>query len=808
MTYIAHIRQSDGKIQTVDEHLREVKELSERHGAKIGAAHLAGLAGLLHDMGKYTTEFKNYIEEAVAHPEAPPRKGSVDHSTAGGRLVYERYHRTASTAIDKFAAEWIANCVISHHQGLRDFVEPNASSPFLERVEKKALNEYEQAKQRFFEAVAEEEIDACFEGAKKELARYLSKIKERKLLPIAASLLLKYIFSCLIDADRTNTRRFDENEEPEEPLNRQAFFARSYKSLLCKLQVLEQGMDSDHPINRLRREMSQRCDEFAERASGIYTLSIPTGGGKTLASLRYALKHARIHGKDRIIYVVPYTTIIEQNAAEIREILQEDEWILEHHSNVIEHEDDLETEDYDVHRKKIRNARDSWDSPIIFTTMVQFLNTFYAKGTRNVRRLHRLSNAVIIFDEVQSVPVNCISIFNAALNFLNILGRSSLLLCTATQPALDFVKHKLHISKEAEIIEDLEQVADNFKRVELVSAVTPLGWGAEELTDFVRSRLDEIRSVLVILNTKTAVRKLYDQLSQSEWMKERGVKLFHLSTNMCAAHRKEVLSKVIDSLEAQEPVICVSTQLIEAGVNISFDCVIRSLAGLDSIAQAAGRCNRHGKAPIRKVYIIKSADEKLTSLPEIRIGAEKTERVLRDFEQNPARFGSDLLSPAAMKTYFSYYYKHVQGEMDFPILRLGRNMFDLLSANKAYVDNYKYKHGKHLESVNRASFATAELYFEAISNTATSVVVPYNEEAESLIAALNGKVDAGELGSLFRRLQPYIVNVYDQDLKKLDNIGYVQHLLQGHVLTLLKPAYSDEFGVDAEGEGAWDEAIL
>lgn len=286
------------------------------------------------------------------------------------------------------------------------------------------------------------------------------------------------------------------------------------------------------------------------------------------------------------------------------------------------------------------------------------------------------------------------------------------------------------------------------------------------------------------------------------------MKLFHLSTNMCAAHRKEVLSKVIDSLEAQEPVICVSTQLIEAGVNISFDCVIRSLAGLDSIAQAAGRCNRHGKAPIRKVYIIKSADEKLTSLPEIRIGAEKTERVLRDFEQNPARFGSDLLSPAAMKTYFSYYYKHVQGEMDFPILRLGRNMFDLLSANKAYVDNYKYKHGKHLESVNRASFATAELYFEAISNTATSVVVPYNEEAESLIAALNGKVDAGELGSLFRRLQPYIVNVYDQDLKKLDNIGYVQHLLQGHVLTLLKPAYSDEFGVDAEGEGAWDEAIL
>ncbi|MDU7474713.1 MAG: CRISPR-associated endonuclease Cas3'' [Paenibacillus macerans] len=262
MVYIAHIRQSDGKIQTVEEHAREVKELSEQYGAKIGVAHLAGLAGLLHDMGKYTAEFKNYIQEAVANPEAPPRKGSVDHSTAGGRLVYERYHRMASSAIDKFAGEWIANCVISHHQGLRDFVEPNASSPFLERVEKKALNEYEQAKQKFFEAVPEKEIDAFFEGAKKELAGYLSKIEEHKLPSIAASLLLKYIFSCLIDADRTNTRRFDENEEPEKSLNRQAFFDRSYNSLLGKLHELEQGTDSHHPINRLRREMSQRCDEM------------------------------------------------------------------------------------------------------------------------------------------------------------------------------------------------------------------------------------------------------------------------------------------------------------------------------------------------------------------------------------------------------------------------------------------------------------------------------------------------------------------------------------------------------------------
>ncbi|USG67404.1 CRISPR-associated helicase Cas3' [Brevibacillus ruminantium] len=807
MGFIAHIRQKDGCIQTVNEHLREVQTECERYGMKIGVRHLAGLAGLLHDLGKNTTGFKTYINEAAANPDAPPRRGSVDHSTAGGRLLYQRYHQKAVTVEDKLAAEWIANCIISHHQGLRDFLDPQLLSPFLERVAVKELEEYEQAVAAFFENYSERELDHYFAGAKAEIQHVLNVIKKQSLPSITASLLIKYIFSCLIDADRTNTREFEEGEVTEEKIDSLAFFGKSYRKLMDTLMEFEQAEDADHPINRLRSEMSRQCEAFALRPSGIFTLSIPTGGGKTIASLRYALKHAITWNKERIIYIVPYTTIIEQNAKEIREILKENDMILEHHSNVIE-ESDVEDESDYIRRKKIRLAKDNWDRPIIFTTMVQFLNTFYAKGTRNIRRMHQMANAVLIFDEVQSVPTKCVSLFNAALNFLHVFGRSSMVLCTATQPALDFVKHKLLLSDQAEMIENLDDVGKSFKRVELIDYTTPLGWKTEELAAFIQERLDEVASVLVILNTKTAARKLFVQLEENKRSGNRPVRLFHLSTNMCAAHRKEVLAKVKQALSAKERVICVSTQLIEAGVDISFDCVIRSLAGLDSIAQAAGRCNRHGKDEVRHVYIIKSAEEMLTRLPEIRIGAEKTQRILFEFQQEPERFGHDLLSASALNAYFQYYYDHMKDGLHYPIRELEKNLFDLLGTNKDYFEGYKNKHGKSPEFLTRSSFATAEKHFEVISDTATSVLVPYNQEAESVILALNGELDTRSLGELLQKSQQYVVNIYSHELKKLEKNGDIYPLLHGHVLALREVAYSDRFGVEAEGEGEWAMAML
>lgn len=806
--YIAHIREKDGEIQTAEEHLLEVQKLCEEYGGKIGLRHLAGLSGWLHDMGKLTLTFKSYIEEAAANPDNPPRRGSVDHSTSGGKLLYERFHREAKAPGDKLTAEWVANCIISHHQGLRDFLDPQSASPFLDRVASKELADYEQAKAHFFQMADRAEFERYFAEARKELDGVIERIQKDRLSTIVISLAIKYVFSCLIDADRTNTRQFEEDEAPEEPLDSEAFFNRCYDALMRKIKEFDDDPNAGHPINRLRREMSDQCEAFAwQRPSGIYTLSIPTGGGKTLASLRYAIKHAMATGKERIVYVVPYTTIIEQNAAEIRDILQEHDLILEHHSNVIE-EMDEETEDYDVRKKKIRLARDNWDRPIIFTTMVQFLNTFYAKGTRNIRRMHRLANAVLIFDEVQSVPLKCVSLFNEALNFLHFFGKSSVVLCTATQPALDYVKHHLRLSERPEMIGSLDEVADRFKRVELEDRTEPEGWGAERLADFVVERLEEVRSVLVILNTKIAVRKLFAQLEQDPRIGESGVKLFHLSTNMCAAHRKEVLGQVIEALDAGERIVCVSTQLIEAGVNISFDCVIRSLAGLDSIAQAAGRCNRHGRDPMRTVYIVKSADESLKQLPEIKIGAQMTERLLYEYRQSPERFGHNLLSAAAMNAYFHYYFHHMNDRMDYPIPKLDNKMFELLSTNKTYYESFKNTHRRAPEILSRSSFATAEQYFEVIDNAAASVLVPYNEDARMLIADLNGELDSRKLGDLLRKAQQFVVNIYDQEKRKLVQNEALYPLLNGHVLALREFAYSDEFGIETGGEGEWDVALI
>lgn len=808
-SYIAHIRAKDNRSQTVSEHLKAVQGGCETYGAKMGIPHLAGLAGWLHDLGKNTTTFKTYIQAAAAHPDRPPRRGSVDHSTAGGRLLYRRYHRHATNPASQLAAEWVGNCIISHHQGLRDYLDPDLASPFFQRVALKTdgMEEYDQAEAAFWTAWTPAELDDYFAQARQEVIQILDTIKREKLGPIASALLVKYLFSCLIDADRTNTQQFEEDHV--ESWTRtdhdvQDFFRRSRDRLRQTLQSYEQNPDASHPINQLRREMSRQCEEFASRPSGIYTLSIPTGGGKTLASLRYALQHALAEGKERIIYIVPYTTIIEQNAAEIRSILQDDDYILEHHSNVV---DDLDQEDGsdDLVKKQLRSARDNWDRPIILTTMVQFLNTFYAKGTRNARRLHRLANAVLIFDEVQAMPIYSIALFNAALNFLHVLGHSTALLCTATQPALDLkLQHKLQLSQQAEIVHNLSEVSQQFKRVE-IHDLSSSPFSTPELATFIGERMDEVRHILVILNTKTAVRQLFQQLKKESWVHDETVKLFHLSTNMCAAHRLDEIKEMKDALNTQERVVCVSTQLIEAGVNISFHCVIRSLAGLDSIAQAAGRCNRHGQDPTGTVYIIQATEENLTNLPEIRVGAEITQRVLREVAHESDRFEHDLLSPDVMTTYFEYYYARIAGKLNYPLPQINSSVFDLLNTADPYAlyQAYQHKHGNNPPTLSRSAWATVEQYFQAIVSPTRAVLVPYNAEAEDILLELNGEAVPENLGDWLRKAQLFAVNLYDRDVHRLGNTGALYPLLHGHALALRHTAYSPQFGVEVADNQPW-----
>ncbi|BFH12619.1 hypothetical protein J6TS7_35570 [Paenibacillus dendritiformis] len=498
--------------------------------------------------------------------------------------------------------------------------------------------------------------------------------------------------------------------------------------------------------------------------------------------------------------------------------MQDEANILEHHSNVAEVEDDDDERDglAVTPRQKANLAKDNWDAPIIFTTMVQFLNVFFAHGSRNIRRLHNLCEAVIIFDEVQKVPTHCISLFNQALNFLKEYGGSSIVLCTATQPALQFVEQKLEIAKDAEMISNIDQVIDAFKRVDLIDKATERAWSTEELACFVQDTIQEAGNILVILNTKSAVKSLYERLQamreQHKLGEDEAIFLYHLSTSMCAAHRFAILEKVRAHLEAEEKVICVSTQLIEAGVDVSFDCVIRSLAGLDSIAQAAGRCNRHGKDAVRNVYIIDHAEENLKHLKEIQIGKELTRAMLVDMKRDAAAHGGQLLSQQAMEYYFQRFYMRLEADLNYFVSKLRKDMTVLLYAGRMEADSYfqayhqdRKKKGEKdtwLPLFLANSYGTAAQHFHVIDDHTRSVIVPYGEGGKEVIADLNGGGTIDDLTRLLKRAQQFTVNVYEHDLRQLDHSGGLESCLDGKVLVLKEGAYSEHFGVELNSDSA------
>lgn len=807
--YIAHIREKDKQIQTVENHLFEVKELAERFGDKIGVKHIAGLAGMLHDMGKYTEEFRDYIKAAVFNPETAPARGTVDHSTAGGKLLYDLYHTEKIKEIPARLAEIVGNAIISHHSYLKDFFNENLESQYLKRVQKTDLKEFAHAREMFFQFVIKEADFAVYvEKGVGELKAFLEKDKT-KATEQKCMFLIKFIFSALIDADRTNSRLFEENRSIQPPENHSQLFESYYEKLMRKVTSFQQHENASTPINVLRSKMSEQCDAFAEKPSDIYTLSIPTGGGKTLASLRYALKHAKLYNKKHIIYVVPFTTIIEQNAEEVRKILEDDGNILEHHSNVIMDTDETdEDENHDgimSMKEKLKLAKDNWDSPIIFTTMVQFLDTFYAKGSRNIRRLHNLSEAVIIFDEVQKVPTSCVSLFNSALNFLKTYGNSSLVLCTATQPALDFVEYKLDIVKEAEMIMNLDDVITAFKRVEMIDMATRRTFNNEKLAEFVEKQLETTRSILIILNTKAVVKDLYEKLSDQLG----DIPIYHLSTAMCAAHRKQILGTIREHLDEKEQVICISTQLIEAGVDVSFSCVIRSLTGLDSIAQAAGRCNRHGEMGIQKVYIIDHEQENLNQLQEIQKGKEISKKILKDIQLYPDSHGGHILSQEAMTRYFQEFYDELSPNLHYYVKKINKNLTDLLMQKRAkniYCQAYKHQYKRELALFLVNSYGTAAQYFQVINEQTTSVIVPFGEGKE-IIADLNGDKTIEDLGNLLRKAQQYTINLYKQEMDKLVENDGIETVFENQLYVLKDGAYNEEYGLDVKNESGFGLAI-
>jgi CRISPR-associated endonuclease/helicase Cas3 len=589
---IARLRSSDQAAQPVFAHLQEVSETCARLAQKIGAEDAGRLIGLLHDFGKYSAAFQDYLRGNDA------KRGDVDHSTAGAQWIWRHCEERGEAG--RLMGQILAVCLASHHGGLLDCLKLDGKNGFNDRINK------DDVKTHLHECLnlADKKILEQLFVNEKEIKKFLSKFwpkvfsfigneKESNLLKqFRLGLFTRFLFSCLIDADRISSADF------EYPNNAQL---RSSGPVHWQIAIerleAKQFQSRNEKVDAIRRIISDQCRKRADDEQGMYTLSVPTGGGKTFSSMRFALHHAKKHQLDRIIYIIPFTSIIEQNAEEIRKAVEREgdewPWVLEHHSNLIR--DEMTKEDKQDEQSRYQElATENWDVPIIFTTMVQFLETLFGGGTSSARRIHNLANAVLIFDEIQSLPVNCVHLFCNAVQFLTDHARTTAVLCTATQPLLNNLrcpeKGQLTFSANHELVENTTAVFDQLKRVQIKNSVRKQGWSGEEIAELALKQLKEKGNCLVIVNTKSWARKLYALCTEKTDEKN----VFHLSTNLCPAHRKEILTWVRCRLDAKLPTLCISTQLIEAGVDVDFNAVIRFLAGLDSIAQAAGRCNRNG----------------------------------------------------------------------------------------------------------------------------------------------------------------------------------------------------------------------
>ena len=818
-TFIAHVRQTDKCPQPVQTHLVETSELAKIFARKLNLESVGELLGLMHDFGKYSRKFQKYIhdETSLFNPdlddeESTPNGSKVDHSTAGAQWVYRELRKFgAELGIGELFGQMLGLCIASHHgEGLIDCLDGEGHPKWIERFNKTdELTHLVECERNADEAVQQKAKELAGENLIRSLLNAVKPIlsdqaTNNKIKEFYLGCLTRFLFSCLIDADRINSSDFEREDQKDV---RRLTEKPDWQSAIDKLEAKLAGFENRYPIDEIRRKISDDCLKRAVNSQGIYTLTVPTGGGKTLASLRYALHHAQKHNLDRIIYIIPYTSIIDQNAQAVREILGED-WVLEHHSN-------LEPEKQSWQDKLLS---ENWDKPIVFTTMVQFLDAWFGGGTRGARHIHPMTNAVLIFDEIQTLPVKCVHLFCNVLNWLTAFGKSTVVLCTATQPLLgesglqNFPEGKreiiaarglLRLPENAEIMgkhQDLDKLFDELSRVEIRFNEKAGGWNVDEAGAFLLEQFATTQSCLFIVNTKKWAQELYQYCQRQNMPPEA---LFHLSTNQCAAHRKVIFDTIKARLENKQPVICISTQLIEAGVDISMACVIRALGGLDSIAQAAGRCNRHGEKDGKgQVWVLNLQEQDFTRiLPDIQAGKTHAERVFRDFA------GQDILQPAAMKRYFEYYFYNRSGEMVYPINKNDKNdgLLHLLSDNcfnrgakfSGYLKNDILRN-HDLYPLLMQSFKSAGRAFQAIDAPTHAVIVPYGEGAE-LIAKLCGEWDPKEMHRTLQKAQRYSVNVFPNVWDKLQKENALHETIEGSGIYYLKERYyNDEFGLSLD----------
>ena len=811
MEFIAHVRKT-GKPQSLQAHLSGVGAKASGSAAKIDLALQGELIGLLHDLGKYSSAFQAYLKSAVGilnqdedeeYVDADRLRGRIDHSTAGAQWLWNGLSKQG--ALGGLVGQVLALCVASHHSGLIDCLTPGGEDAFGKRMRK--------SKERSFldevlavadpkiidRARAVLQVPQLVEGMQSRLAKILqsdSATGKNIVAQQQIGLLVRFLFSCLIDADRVDTADF---EKPKAARNRMHGRYEDWNVLVERLEAHLAKFERRRPIDGLRADIAQHClDAAARPRERLYTLTVPTGGGKTLASLRFALHHAARHGMDRVIYTIPFTSIIDQNADVVRKVLEptdapesQGRIVLEHHGNL--------TPEQQGWKEKMLS--ENWDAPVIYTTNVQVLEALFGAGTRGARRMHQLANAVIVFDEIQTLPVNCVHLFNNAINFLVEQCGSTVVLCTATQPLLDRVDPilgSLRIPDGRELMPDVKDLFAKLKRVDVINQRKPGDWTNEEIADLAVAECLRAGSCLVIVNTKKSALALY-RLCKPRQM----APVVHLSTSLCPAHRKRILRFVRRCLRWKIPVLCISTQLIEAGVNVDFGAVIRFTAGLDSIAQAAGRCNRHGERETGMVHVIKARDENLGSLTDIKVGQEKAERVLADYQADPEKYGNDCIGPDLLAWYYENYFFARATEMTYPLapLETGRadTLLNLLSRNELTAHDYLVRNPDAPPRLLYQSFMTAAKAFKAVDAPTRGVIVPYGKAGRELVADLCAAFEVEKQIKLLKQAQQYTVNVFPNMLSALMAAQAVHPVQDGTDILHLDPRhYSPEFGLVAE----------
>ncbi|XSG85847.1 MAG: CRISPR-associated endonuclease Cas3'' [Methylohalobius sp. ZOD2] len=731
MKFFAHstdnVDQSDW--QPLSSHLTAVGKLAAEKAERFGAADYARIAGLLHDLGKYTEAFQKRLTGDFP---------KVDHSTWGACVACQRYGK-----LGKLLAYGIAG----HHAGLADGRESGKRGSLAERLKAKGLPELLPDWQQEIELPSADSLPS---------PKGFRPHQKRPNFQLA--FLTRMIFSCLVDADFLDTEAFYRKLDGKRNL-------RDVKvpDLTELREALNRHLSQfklDTAVNEIRAEILRHVQANAILEPGLFSLTVPTGGGKTLTSLAFALDHAIRHGMRKVIYVIPFTSIVEQNAAVFREALGElgEQAVLEHHSAFID--DDTKKPES---REKLTLAMENWDAPIVVTTAVQFFESLFADRPAKCRKLHNIAGSVVILDEAQVLPLKLLRPCVTALDELARNYHTSIVLCTATQPALKSSKFKDGFEEVHELAPEPERIFRRLKRVQ----VRHVGLKNDaELAEAMAGR----EQVLCIVNNRRHARALYESISDLAGT-------YHLTTLMCAKHRSQVLSEIKWQLVQGKPCRLVATSLIEAGVDVDFPTVLRAETGLDSIAQAAGRCNREGKRPVEtSEVLIFSTGEKWKPPLELKQFAQAGREIFRNHADCP-------LSLQAVENYFQMLYWQ-KGEQAL-------DGHDLLG---------RIEEG----GIDGMPFETVASKFRMIENTQMPVIIPFDEIARTALRDLDY---AERAGAIARRLQPYIVQLPRQGYDALRSAGAIQPVAEAKfgeqfIQLVNEPLYEDQVGL------TWDDPVF